>query len=195
MFQFIESLCCQNGTLINLGYHQDRIDTTFEAFYPKCRKPLLSHCILPLNTPGRCKVRFLYNRDQFAYTINPYQPQNIRTLKVVFSDSIEYAYKFRDRSALTKLYSQRNRCDDILIIKNGLVTDTYFANVVFFDGNKWITPSQPLLRGTRRQQLIDTGKIVEEAISHDQINTFEKISLVNAMLNLSEIELHISDLC
>ncbi len=42
-----------------------------------------------------------------------------------------------------------------LCVKNGLVTDCTIGNLVFFDGTGWVTPDQPLLKGTKRQALLD----------------------------------------
>jgi 4-amino-4-deoxychorismate lyase len=74
--------------------------------------------------------------------------------------------------------------DEILIIKNGFVTDTSFSNIVFFDGIKWITPSTYLLNGTQRQQLLQQGAIIEEEIRPSDLKHFRFAKLINAMLDL-----------
>jgi 4-amino-4-deoxychorismate lyase len=76
--------------------------------------------------------------------------------------------------------------DDILIIKNGNVTDTSFSNIVFFDGTKWLTPAQPLLRGTKREKLIRENIIFEETITKNEIQRFQNAVLINAMIDIEE---------
>jgi len=73
-------------------------------------------------------------------------------------------------------------CDEILIIKQNLITDTSFSNITFFDGTRWITPSSPLLAGTMRSFLIQKQVIVEKEIRVTDLKDFEKARLINAML-------------
>jgi 4-amino-4-deoxychorismate lyase len=76
--------------------------------------------------------------------------------------------------------------DDILIIKNEMVTNTSFSNIVFFDGTKWLTPAQPLLRGTKREKLIRENIIFEETITKNEIQRFQNAVLINAMIDIEE---------
>jgi 4-amino-4-deoxychorismate lyase len=56
------------------------------------------------------------------------------------------------------------------------------AILVFFDGTKWITPSQPLLMGTRRAALLKAGIISEASIQIKDLNKFIDFKLINAMM-------------
>jgi 4-amino-4-deoxychorismate lyase len=78
----------------------------------------------------------------------------IESLKLVEDNTISYRHKYSDRSHLLELMNMRGDCDDILIVKDGYITDTSFSNIVFFDGDKWVTPARPLLRGTMRESLL-----------------------------------------
>ena len=80
----------------------------------------------------------------------------------------------------------KNNCDDILIIKNNKITDTSFTNIAFYDGIKWVTPAFPLLKGTKRQKLIDENKIIEVDILLSDLNKFKKAILFNSMLDLED---------
>jgi 4-amino-4-deoxychorismate lyase len=74
--------------------------------------------------------------------------------------------------------------DDILIIKNGFITDTSFSNIAFFDGTQWFTPFTYLLNGTQRQHLLRQGAIVETEITPSDLKQFRYAKLINAMLDL-----------
>ena len=63
----------------------------------------------------------------------------------------DYSFKFSNRKAIDDLLKFRNGCDDILIVRNGLITDTSYSNVVFRKDNMYFTPNFPLLNGTKRQ--------------------------------------------
>ncbi len=76
--------------------------------------------------------------------------------------------------------------DDVLIVKNGLLTDTSYANIAFFDGVQWLTPATPLLAGTRRQQLLEQGVITEATLHPSDLKQFKFAKLMNAMLTWAE---------
>lgn len=44
-----------------------------------------------------------------------------------------------DRTQLDELFSKRENCDEVIILKNGIVTDTSIANIAIFYENTWIT--------------------------------------------------------
>ena len=84
--------------------------------------------------------------------------------------------------ALYLLYDKRAHADDILIVKNGRLTDTYYCNTAFLKKGKWYTPKHPLLKGTQREFLI-SKKIIEEAdLLIGDLSQFEKIRLFNSMI-------------
>jgi 4-amino-4-deoxychorismate lyase len=93
------------------------------------------------------------------------------------------------------LFTQRQNHDDILIVKNGLITDTSYSNVAFFDGQLWFTPHQPLLPGTARARLLHEGCLQEAKITLTDLHRFEKCSLINAMLPLGECRVAVDNIC
>jgi 4-amino-4-deoxychorismate lyase len=107
-------------------------------------------------------------------------------------DRISYELKYKDRTKLDKLFSQREDCDDILIVKKGNITDSSAANVIFRKGKTWYTPWSALLKGTMRQNLIDHNKIQTEEIQLADIKSFESCKLINAMLEFDAPEIDVS---
>ena len=87
---------------------------------------------------------------------------------------------------INALFLKREEADDVLIIKNGLVTDASYSNILFFDGKQIVTPSTPLLEGTCRARLLATNRIVEKSISVDELQNFESFQLVNALNDFDE---------
>lgn len=143
---------------------------------------------------GIWKVRVHYDSAIHHIEYELYKKKSIKTLKIVIDDSIDYSYKYSDRSRITHLFEKRDNADDILILKNGLVTDSSTANVVFYDGKHWVTPATPLLPGTKRAKLIDEGKIKEEYITAKDLPAFTHISLINAFLDIGDITIPISSI-
>jgi 4-amino-4-deoxychorismate lyase len=131
---------------------------------------------------GVFKCRVEYSHDIYRIEFCPYKIRKIETLQLVTDNEINYQFKYRDRTRLEELIKQTD-ADDILIVKNGFITDTSFSNIIFFDVNKWITPSSPLLQGTKRKELLKKGMIWEKDIHQKDINNFTKAKLINAMLD------------
>lgn len=97
---------------------------------------------------------------------------------------IVYDHKFLDRKEIDKLFMDRGDADDILIIKDGFITDTSYGNICLFDGVQWVTPRKPLLLGTCRERLLEDGAIVEGDISIEGLKNFEQFAVINAMRDL-----------
>lgn len=179
-----ETICLKDGILLNLPYHEARLNNSRKALFHCSDHLQLSTIALPKEaTQGLWKCRILYQQNIFDIQFHRYEPRTITTLTCVFCESIDYTYKYVDRSAIEQLQIGV-QTDDILIIKNGFITDTSFGNVVFYDGKNWITPSHPLLKGTSRARLLELGQIQEAEIKLHDLSKFQGLVIVNAMLPL-----------
>ena len=141
---------------------------------------------------GLYKCRVVYGKQLESIEFLPYEPRKIENLKVVYDNAIEYSNKYEDRAAIDTLFSQRQYCDDVLIVKNGSVTDASFSNIIFFDGYKWITSNTPLLKGTMRQFLLEAAEIKEQPITIQDIPSFKSFRLINSMLGFDGPEIEVS---
>ena len=154
---------------------------------------LRKHIELPIDLrQGLVKCRIVYKEEIQEVTYNAYTSKIIETLKLVESNTIDYQYKYLDRNHINDLYAQRGDCDDIIIVKDGMLTDSSYSNIALLRDGIWYTPSTFLLNGTRRQQLIDQGRLVEVNISVDDIKQYEKVCLINAMMGLNKVNVDIS---
>lgn len=189
MYPLVESMKLKDGIVQNLEFHQDRLNRSMDELFPKAEKiDLIREIPIPQNfTSGIFKLRVLYLQSIVNIEIEAYLYRSIQNLKVVYHQSIDYHLKYSDRQILLELFAQRSGCDDIIIVKNGLVTDSFAANLLFFDGYRWFTPSTPLLRGTKRQMLLDQGIVVEKEIREEDISNYQKVGLINAMIDFDEM--------
>ena len=189
MCPLVESIKLKDGKLFNLSYHQTRMNSALAELFPETESIDLATVI---SIPEHCssgiyKVRVLYGSAVEKIEIEPYFFRTIRSLKVVHHESVDYHLKYTDRQILQELFAQRGNCDDIIILKSGLVTDSFAANMLFFDGERWFTPTTPLLKGTKRQLLLDQGIIFEKEIREEDIRSFQKVGLINAMIDFEEM--------
>ncbi len=183
--RFIESLKVMGNELCNIELHQQRIDLTSKAFSIK-RKIELKDIAIPKSNYHVQKCRIIYSKDDFNISFTEYKQRKIESLKIVIDDNIDYSYKFEDRDRLNRLFDKRESCSDIIIVKNGLITDTSFSNIVLFDGENYFTPSSFLLNGTMRQKLLKDGVITEKEIKLKDITAFKKLYLINALNSLED---------
>jgi len=188
MSRYIETIQLLKGKLINLEFHQERFERTRSQALGLKKHPLLSDVLqVPRGLElGIFKCRVVYEKEILRIEYEPYQIHRVRSLKLVYPDDIEYGFKYEDRSKLEKLFQLRNDCDDILIIKNNCITDSYYANVVLWDGVSWNTPDTPLLPGTRRASLLNKGLINESRITRGDLAGYQKLRLINAMIDLED---------
>ena len=105
----------------------------------------------------------------------------------MYDDTIEYAKKSTDRERIDTLFELREECDDILIVKNGHITDTSIANIALYKEGLWYTPTSPLLRGTTRQRLLESGFLHTTDIKVQDLHKYSKIALLNAMVDFDII--------
>jgi len=193
---FLETIKAVDGEVFHIPYHQRRYESVLNKFDIKNHKNLIDHIDPPKSGTYRC--RLLYDISKKPHTIDvtyhEYKKRDISSLKLVYDDNIEYSLKSADRGELEALYEQRGVCDDVLIVKNSLVTDTTIANIAFYDSNRWVTPAKPLLKGTTRERLLKEKIIFEEDIYVDDIKRFSKVALMNAMIDFDIITENIKDL-
>ncbi len=190
MCRFIESIRFEEGAYQLLDYHQKRVDRTFAEIFSGGIPHDLSAILPPLDLVTRHKIRIAYDANGFSISLSEYHIRPIGKIQLVFDNNIEYHLKNTDRNSLGVLYAKRGIADDILIIKNGLVTDSYYANPAFWDGKEWLVPNSYLLNGVKRQYLLTKNKVREIEIREEDIASFEKVSLINAMLDLGDIEVN-----
>ena len=196
MYRFIETIKLLDGQFAHLDYHQHRMDQTIRKFFGQQDAIHLKEYLARQSflRQGLFKCRIVYDKTILSVEFLPYMIKPVRSLKVVHANAIEYAYKFEARNQLLEMYNQRGQHDEIVIVKNNLITDASYANLVFFDGTNWITPASCLLDGTMRQILIDQRKIIAAQISLSDITNFEKVKLINSMLGFEGSEIPVSQI-
>jgi len=181
--RLLETIHILEGKALNLDYHQERMDRSRSQLGFKGKLELkLSP---PKNGEYRCRV--LYEKEIEKVEYLAYKRKDISSFKLVHSDII-YDLKYEDREEIHTLLEKHPEADDIIIIKDALITDTSIANLCFFDGTHWLTPKRPLLQGTCRQRLLDTNKIITADIDYRSLNDFSKIAVMNAMTDFHIIE-------
>ena len=197
MCRFVESIKLKDGVFYRLKLHQERVNKAFAAFYPD-EEPLnilenLNQYSFPQE--GTYKCRIVYDADIQSLEFAPYVRREIQSLRLVETNMESRPYKLEDRSDLNAAFALRGDCDDVLLIKDGLLTDTSYCNIALFDDENWFTPRIPLLYGVNRAQLISEEKLIEKDIKATELVNFQCICLFNAMIEFGELKLKTSVIC
>ena len=64
------------------------------------------------------------------------------------------------------------------------MTDCSNGNLAFRKGAQWFTSNTPLLQGTQREYLLQSGQLQEIEIRQEQLEQFEEIRVINALNEL-----------
>lgn len=189
MSPLIESIKLRDGRLYNLDYHNRRFNEARKEYFGiSLPLDIGSVVFIPEDKKsGLFRCRVTYSPAVEKVEIIPHVPRVIKSLKMVVDNSVDYRFKYSDRGHLEQLFNRRGHCDDILIIKNGCITDSFTANPVFFDGQKWWVPDTPLLKGTQRARLLEENKISECRITPACLTGFEKAGLINIFWDLDNM--------
>ena len=198
--ELVESLCLIDGAVVRLPFHLARMQVTCQVLgwrdvsedlpelWAATSAQMSEDC-----RQGRTMARIVYGAEGIrSITFRSYFPRLVRSLRLVEANHVDYALKSTNRSAITECFDQRNGCDDVLMVRHNLLTDTSIANIALWHEqyNRWYTPARPLLRGTHRAALLRAGTIHEDsALTLDRLSEFSRIRLFNAMLAWGEIEL------
>ena len=194
--EYLETIKVLNGEIFNINYHQKRYESVLKSLDIKPFEQLIDYINPPKDGLYRC--RLVYTSIKISVSYHKYEIRDIKSLKIVYDNNINYSKKSTNRKNIDSLFALKNKADDILIIKNSLVTDTSIANIAFYDSTKadnknegvWLTPKKPLLKGTTRARLLDESKVIEADIKVTDLSRFSKIALLNAM-----IDFYIVDKC
>jgi 4-amino-4-deoxychorismate lyase len=190
MCRLIETIRIENGVPSLLPLHQERVDWTRKELFGLKDDCNLEDHLSDFSLPqlGIWKCRMTYGVKIEKTEFEPYQKKSIQSLQIIVADDFIYEHKFANREGIQHLFNLRKQADDILIIKNQLLTDTSYCNVALWNGKNWITPLYPLLKGVRRESLISSGIVQTGDISIIDLKNFYFIKLFNSMISFEEAE-------
>jgi 4-amino-4-deoxychorismate lyase len=194
MSLLLETIKVVNKNLVSVSLHNERMNRSrYELLGCKNELNLGELIKIPSDiTKDIYKCKVIYSDTIKDVEFRTYAPRNIEQLRLAYCDEIDYSYKYLERTLFGELL-RKNNCkenEDILIIKHGRVTDTSYSNIALFDGKEWYTPKFPLLKGTKRARLILDKRIIEKDILAEDLKNYEKIILINAMLEFDMDKAH-----
>lgn len=187
MSLLLETIKIENRLICNLEWHNARLNKSRNALLDLEESLDLATIIKIPDDLGdgtyRCRVLYGHEIDEINFL--PHQTRLVCSLRMIHCNDIEYGYKYADRRKLEELYEMRGACDEILIIKDGYITDTSISNIVFrLPDGLWLTPVTPLLKGTMRTYLLETGQIAEAVLRPEDLPLLTEARMINCMMDL-----------
>jgi len=182
-FPLFESIGVIDGQVQHASWHEKRYIKSYMTYF-KSRpvKTLFEGIDIPnAYQKGKVKLRISYNENEREWSFSNYTFCPIVNLQLVEHNAINYELKLEDRALLSELYQKRGDADDILIVRNGLLTDTSYGNITFRKKGRWFTPDEPLLEGTARARLLAHGKISSTSMNLENYREFEVFKMINAL--------------
>lgn len=184
----IETICIKNGRVRNIKFHNQRCNASRKALFESSDNIDLRKFIAIDQAPsGVVKCRITYNDKVETVEYESYTIRPINSLEYIEIGDFEYSFKYADRKKIKTFFNQRGDKDDILMTKNGFLTDTSYGNVALRKNGQWYTPEEPLLKGTRRAMLLEKGKLIPMKIHVNQIDEFDAISIFNSMIPFKRV--------
>jgi 4-amino-4-deoxychorismate lyase len=179
--KLIETIKIESGQVSNIEWHNARFNRSRKELFGVDKSIKLQEYIEPPIGKGVFRCRILYSEEILSIEYIPYQAKVFKTFKIVESN-IDYNHKYSNRMPLERLKAEVFPYNEIIIKKDGLLTDTSVANIAFYDGDSWLTPKKPLLRGTMRENLLNHNRLIEKDIKSDELKHFSHFALMNAMI-------------
>jgi len=178
-----ETIKVVNGKLLNLKYHQERVNYT-RKFLSFKKKLELNEYDFNLPKYGDYRLRIDYDEDIKSFTCKEFTCREFKEFKLVESN-IDYSYKYAQRDDLDSLKIDEK---EIIILKNGYLTDTTIANIAIQVDGCWLTPKNPLLKGTTRARLIDKGFLKCKDLTIEDLKKSQNFAIMNALIDFTIIE-------
>ena len=186
--KLFETIRIQDGRAIHLSYHNDRCNHSRKALFGAEDTIDLAEHLPNLPVKGLYRAKVIYDAKNIHTTYTLYRPKKIAQIRL-FETDLNYPHKYLDRQTLDQALAQYPDCDEILFVRQGLLTDTTIANIALRQAGTWYTPTTPLLPGTARARLLDEGRITLRDIPASEIAQYDGLALMNAMIGFYEIDL------
>ena len=90
----------------------------------------------------------------------PYAQRKVGSLKIVDGGGIDYSPQVSRQGALSGLAGMRGDADEVIIVKDGFITDTSYSNLIFAAGDRLLTSDRPLLHGVMLSHLLEIRRSI-----------------------------------
>lgn len=180
-FPLFETIAIIDGEPKNLAYHQQRFESAIKQYFNEQPQWQLAEviCVPDEFQQGSVRYRIDYNASEFQQQFSLYSPRKINSFQCVYTEDLDYRFKYSDRKRLDSLKTLQ--ADEVIIINNGKVSDCTIGNLLFLKQGQWFSSQDYLLKGTQLTKLVETGVVDFVQITAQDLLQYEQIMMVNAL--------------
>jgi 4-amino-4-deoxychorismate lyase len=182
----LETIRIEEGKPRHLFWHEERMNRSRRELFGAEEPLRLERYLTGIPSSGLWRCRVLYRQGIEKVETLPYKGKVFRHFALVEFTG-EYAYKYADRRNFERLLAEHPDVDDLILCRNGMLTDTTIANLALKIDGRWLTPAAPLLRGTTRARLLSEGRLEEAPLPCAMLERAEELALMNAMLGFHTV--------
>jgi len=184
--QLLETIRIEKGRPRHLEYPPRRFNRSRRELFGATEDLDLADFLTDIPPSGlwRCRTLFTLYIEKVEYL--PYTLRLPRRFALATFTG-DYTYKYADRSAFEALKRAHPEAEELLLCRDGLLSDTTIANIALRREGLWYTPAQPLLPGTTRERLLGQGKLIPAEIPCDEIASYDEIAVMNAMIGFQNL--------
>ncbi len=182
--KLFETIRIQDGKPMHLNYHNQRLNQSRKALFGMDTPIDISDYLTEIPPKGLYRAKLIYGKEIEKPYYYIYKAKIIEKIGIIEAN-ITYDYKYLDRSKLENLLMKDDGYDEVLISRNGLLSDTTIANIALHQNGQWFTPAIPLLPGTTRARLLSEGKLITRDIYYTDLEQYDGFALMNAMIGFS----------
>lgn len=180
MCQCFETIKVEDGTIQHLSYHQQRFDKTRVELFGLSDKINLNDFI-KVKDDKTYRVKVVYAKEIEEVLWQEYKQERIFETFYLKDLDFDYSYKYVDRKMM-------DTTKDLIYVEDGFLKDTQIANIALMIDNVWLTPKYPMLKGTTRARLLESGFIKEENLDKNSLEIAQKFAIMNALMGFKIIE-------
>ena len=101
---YLETIKSLDGEIFNILYHQRRYESVLKSLGFSNFKNLKEFLNPP--TVGLYRCRLIYDEQTLKTTYHKYKKRDVKSIKLVCDDEIDYSKKYNDRAQLDNLFNQ-----------------------------------------------------------------------------------------
>jgi 4-amino-4-deoxychorismate lyase len=193
MSRLLESIRYEHGQLHNLAYHEARMaQAVFKIFGKKKTFHLAKEIRIPNNLDDALyKCRIVYDTEIRDIEFSIYERKKIDRYILVVDEHISYAYKYENRDCINRHTQNLAPGTEVIFVKKGLIRDASYSNIALYNGTEWHTPKYPLLKGTKRAELLDKKILKSKMIRPKDFKNYQRICFITALNDLGQLCLDI----
>jgi len=186
-----------NGVL-RLHHHMHRVQESAEFFGFSIDTTAIRSALTGFIAVTDRKLRLLVSRDG-SFVLENHdvgvegEPMRLRVAqRAVQSEDVFLRHKTTNRQVYEMPREQLNGCDDVILWnERGELTETTICNLYLELGGELLTPdsSSGVLKGTYRQQLLDSGKVRQAVLTREDLDQATRLFVSNSVRGFCEATL------